>query len=113
MHIQTFTRKSTLVFLASLLLLLLTACSSEYLDAFNPAIDQFNAASDAVNVQIDALNQDNALFEDPAWQSTFSTALSTLKGAAQALDNLPGPSPGMQSLIHWYRNWPRKQFWLL
>ena len=88
---QTVLRKTTLVFLVSLLLLTLTGCSSSYIDAFNPAIEQFNAAANDVSAQMDALVADNALFEDATWQSDTSTALSILKGAAEGLTNLPEP----------------------
>ncbi len=87
----THVKKFTLVLLTGLLALTLTGCGSDYIDAFNPAIEQFNAAVETVNTQIDALIADNAMFEDAAWQSDTSTALSTLKGAAEALTNLPEP----------------------
>jgi hypothetical protein len=91
MNIQTVFRKTALVFLVGLLLLTLTGCSSTYIDAFNPVIEQFNAAATEVSAQMDALLADNALFEDPVWQSNTSTALSNFKGAAEALTNLPEP----------------------
>ena len=85
------TQKAILVVLSSLLLLTLTGCSSAYIDAFNPAIDQFNIAATELSAQMDALTADNALFEDPAWQSDTGAILSNLKGAAQTLANLPDP----------------------
>lgn len=84
-------KKLPLLFLVAVLLLTLTGCSSEYIDAFNPAIDQFNTAAVAVSAQMDAVTADNDLFSDPAWQSDTSTALANFKGAAQALANLPDP----------------------
>jgi hypothetical protein len=89
--IRSNVRKAIFVFLASLLLLTLTGCSSAYIDAFNPAIDQFNAAAVEVSALMDAVTADNALFEDSVWQSDTSTALSNFKGAAQALQSLPEP----------------------
>lgn len=91
MTTQSRIQKIALVFLASLLLLTLTGCSSTYIDAFNPTIEQFNTAANEVSVQMDALMADNALFEDANWQSDASTALSSFKGAAEALSNLPEP----------------------
>lgn len=92
MYTQTHMPKFILIVVVSLLMLALTACgSSAYADALNPAIDQFNAATNTVNVQIDALIADNGLFENAAWKSETVTALSTLKGTAQALSNLPAP----------------------
>jgi hypothetical protein len=91
MTTKTVVRKTILVFLVSLLLLTLTGCSSTYIDAFNPVIEQFNAAANEVSVKMNALVADNALFEDAVWQSDTSTALSNLKGAAEALTNLPEP----------------------
>jgi outer membrane murein-binding lipoprotein Lpp len=91
MTTQSRIQKIALVFLASLLLLTLTGCSSTYIDAFNPTIEQFNTAANEVSAQMDALVADNALFEDAAWQSDTSTALSSFKGAAEALKNLPAP----------------------
>ncbi len=91
MTTQSRIQKTALVFLASLLLLTLTGCSSTYIDAFNPTIEQFNTAANEVSAQMDALVADNALFEDAAWQSDASTALSSFKGAAEALSNLPEP----------------------
>jgi hypothetical protein len=88
---QSNVKRITFVFLASLLLLTLTGCSSTYIDAFNPVIEQFNTAANAVSAQMDALTADNALFNDTAWQSETSTLLSNFKGAAEALTNLPQP----------------------
>jgi len=88
---QSGMKKVILPFLAALLLLTLTGCSSTYIDAFNPAIDQFNLAANAVSAQMDALVADNALFDDPTWQSDTGTILSNFKGAAEALTNLPQP----------------------
>ena len=39
MNTKTVVRKTILVFLANLLLLTLTGCSSTYIDAFNPVIE--------------------------------------------------------------------------
>jgi hypothetical protein len=88
---QNGVRKTVLVFLACLLLLTLSGCSSTYIDAFNPAIEQFNIAAEDVSTQMNALVANNALFEDATWQSDASTALSNFKGAAEALTNLPDP----------------------
>jgi hypothetical protein len=91
MCIQTTIKKIIPVFIAILLLLTLTGCGSTYIDAFNPVIEQFNIAANDVSTQMNALIADNALFNDAVWQSDTSTALSNLKGAAEALTNLPQP----------------------
>ena len=91
MTVQNKLKKVVLVFLAVLMMLTLSGCSSTYVDAFTPAIEQFNLAAYAVSAQMDALTADNTLFEDPIWQSETSTVLSNLKGAAEALTNLPDP----------------------
>lgn len=77
-----------LLLLASLML---TACSSAYIDALNPAIDQFNNASQALNAQLDIVNEDNSKFTDPQWVAETETTLAALRGAGQALKNLPEP----------------------
>ena len=71
--------------------LALTACGSSYLDALNPAIDEFNNASEKLNAQLDIVNNDNSKFTDPQWVAETETVLSTLRGAGQALKNLPEP----------------------
>lgn len=86
-------RTKTIVslFLASLLLLTLSGCSSAYVDAIGPVIDEFNASVDKIDVQMSILIADNAMFDDAAWRSETSTALSNWKGTAEALTNLPEP----------------------
>jgi hypothetical protein len=69
----------------------LTACGSAYIDALNPAIDEFNNAAFGLNAQLDIVNADNGKFTDPQWVAETETALATLRGAAQALKNLPEP----------------------
>ncbi len=69
----------------------LTACGSAYIDALNPAIDEFNNAAFGLNAQLDIVNADNSKFTDPQWVAETETALATLRGAAQALKNLPEP----------------------
>jgi hypothetical protein len=71
--------------------LALTACGSAYLDALNPAIDEFNNASEKLNAQLDIVNNDNSKFTDPQWVAETETVLSALRGAGQALKNLPEP----------------------
>ena len=84
-------KRSALVFLASLLLLSLTGCSSTYVDAFNPAMEEFSTAANELSARLDALIADNALFDDPTWQSETGAIVSTFKGAAEALTKLPQP----------------------
>ncbi len=72
-----------------LLALTLMGCGSTYIDAFNPAIDEFNTALTGFNTQVDKVNNDNSMFTDPQWVAETETALSTLHGSAQALNNLP------------------------
>jgi hypothetical protein len=82
------------LFLPVLLLIMafaLTACSDAYIEAFNPAIDQLNEAVTAVNAQLDIINADNSKFTDPQWASDTKSTLAVLRGAGQALKNLPAP----------------------
>jgi outer membrane murein-binding lipoprotein Lpp len=69
----------------------LTACGSAYVDALNPAIDEFNSAANAFNAQLDIVNADNGKFTDPEWVAKTETTLAAMRGAGQALKNLPEP----------------------
>ncbi|MBI5294220.1 MAG: hypothetical protein HY869_02005 [Chloroflexi bacterium] len=86
-------RTKTIVsfFLACLLLLTLSGCSSTYVDTLGPIVDEFNTSVDKIDTQMSILIADNAMFEDAAWQSETSAALSNWKGTAEALTNLPEP----------------------
>ncbi len=84
-------KRSVAVFLASLLLLTLTGCSSTYVDAFNPVMEQFSITANELSAQLDALIADNTVFQDPTWQSKTGGILSNFKGAAEALTKLPQP----------------------
>jgi outer membrane murein-binding lipoprotein Lpp len=87
---KMFTRtKTPLLVLFVLFALMLTACGSEYVDAFNPVIDELNSAAQEVNAQVAIFNNDNAAFEDPQWRSDMESALAALDGAAVAITNLP------------------------
>lgn len=67
----------------------LTACGSAFVDALNPAIDEFNSAANDFNDQLEIVNRDNDKFTDPEWIASTETTLATLRGAGQALRNLP------------------------
>jgi hypothetical protein len=69
----------------------LTACGSAYVDGLNPAIDEFNNAASAFNAQLDIVNADNGKFTDPEWVAQTETTLAAMRGAGQALKNLPEP----------------------
>ena len=69
----------------------LTACGSAYVDALNPALDEFNNAASALNTRLDVVNDDNSKFTDPQWVAETETTLASLRGAGQALKNLPEP----------------------
>jgi len=84
-------KKFVLPALLTLSVFVLTACSSAYIDALNPAIDQFNNATNSLNAQLDIVNADNAKFTDPKWVADTETALAAVRGAGQALKNLPEP----------------------
>lgn len=85
------TKKFALLVMLLISVFALTACGSAYVDALNPAIDEFNNAAFGLNAQLDIVNEDNDKFTDPQWVADTQTALATLRGAAQALKNLPEP----------------------
>jgi len=87
-----FAKKSfTLTVLLVLSVFTLTACGSGYVDALNPAIDEFNDAASAFNAQLSIVNNDNSKFTDPQWVAETETTLAAMRGAGQALKNLPEP----------------------
>ena len=87
-----FAKKSfTLTVLLVLSVFTLTACGSGYVDALNPVIDEFNDAASAFNAQLSIVNNDNSKFTDPQWVAETETTLAAMRGAGQALKNLPEP----------------------
>lgn len=89
MKTTSINSKGFLILVVGLLVLILTGCGSDDVDAFGPAIDEFNLARDNFNDQLDVVKDDKSKFTDPQWVDETLTALSVLVDSAQALRNLP------------------------